>query len=268
MLSSFYRVPSHLMFGIAGNLRSSRRWYESDAFRDVLLAKTLRSPKVPDSGYLKCTIFDKDGNIICHGKEFKRLEFMKQHNLVSRDFRKISRHHSPTSRINVDIVPSIMTRTGGILLTFLNIRALIKHDMVVIFDSFTGPRDRNVSQSQGLFLEDLNRRLKTVSDLELPYEFRALEAILVDVTANLSTESKVHSTVLHNILSSLDSSIDRVKLRYLLIQSKKITQFHQKARLVRDLLDDVLEQDDLLNELYLTDAYNGKPRTGTNHAEV
>jgi magnesium transporter len=78
----------------------------------------------------------------------------------------------------------------------------------------------------------------------------------------------VHKTVLRNVLYGLDESIDRVKLRYLLIQSKKISQFHQKAALIRDLLDGLLEQDDVLNSLYLTDKNNGILHHGSDHAEI
>lgn len=203
---------------------------------------------------------------------------MRAHKLVPRDFRKISRHsHSQfagtgagpiSSSINVDIVPSIFTRSDCILLNLLNIRALIKSDSVVIFDSLSSSGSRfNESHSHGMFLKQMHEKLRSDSE-ELPYEFRALEAILVHVISNLTTEMNVHTTVLQNILTSLENSIDRVKLRYLLIQSKKIAQFQQKASLVRDLLADVLEQDDELNSLYLTDLEKGQPRTGTHHEEV
>lgn len=73
---------------------------------------------------------------------------------------------------------------------------------------------------------------------------------------------------MQNILSRLEESIERVKLRYLLIQSKKIAQFHQKTKLIRDLLDNILEQNDELNALYLTEISKGKPRLQANHAEA
>lgn len=199
---------------------------------------------------------------------------MKIHNLVPRDFRKISRHNNrittSQSNINIDIVPLIITRSNFILLNILNIKALIKNDTVVIFDnsynSTHGSR-LNESHSHSLFLKDMAERL-LLKDNDLPYEFRAMESILIHAISHLATEMKVHTTVLQNILDGLEHSIERVKLRYLLIQLKKIAQFHQKAVLIRDLLNDILENDDELNELYLTDCVKGVPRTGTNHAEI
>ena len=269
-------------FGDIYNIRlisNTRRCQDanSDAFNDVLLMKALSTNKQhSENAYIRCTIFDSKGDIVVHGKDIRRLQFMKTHNLVPRDFRKITRHYhgssmSSTNNINVDIVPSIVTRGNSILLNLSNIKALIKSDTVVIFDSLSknsGSR-MNESHSHGSFLKDMNEKLKTKNEQEdLPYEFRALECILIHVMLNLTTEMNVHKTVLQNILSRLEESIERVKLRYLLIQSKKIAQFHQKTKLIRDLLDNILEQNDELNALYLTEISKGKPRLQANHAEA
>lgn len=243
-----------------------------DMYTDTLISKTL-THKAHENEFIRCTIFDQHGDIVVHGQDIKRLQFMKTHNLVPRDFRKISRHqHSAGSgsTINVDIVPSIVTRAGCVLLNLLNVRALVKSNMVVVFDASGALKGSRLNElhSHSMFLKDISMRLRGNADESLPYEFRALEAILVHVVSNLNTEMKVHTTVLQNILASLDKSIERTKLRYLLIESKKITHFHQKAKLIRDLLDELLEQDDDLNALYLTDMARGSPRQNTNHAEV
>ena len=256
----------------------ARRQYSETGFQDILLSHSIHKPN--ESSLIRCTIFDGSGNMVAHGKDFTKMEFMKLHDLIPRDFRKLNKHKSfnSSSDNSTDIVPSILTRSNSVLLNLSNVRALIKMDKVILFDAgpltgFTGPgllvANYSQSHSTGLFLKDLEKRLKEISDHEhLPYEFRALEAILIHVMTNLHTEMKVHQTVLQNIITGLETSIDRQKLRYLLIQSKKIAQFHQKAKLIRDLLDDLLEQDDELNELYLTAKAQGVPRQGTNHAEV
>ena len=184
-----------------------------------------------------------------------------------------SHTNASTKGVHVDFVPLLLTRKDCILLNLLNIRALIKCDELVVFENSSslglGVRF-NESHSHGSFLKEVSTRLRAnhPDALGLPYEFRALEAILVDVTANLNTEMAVHKTVLKNVLSSLDKSIERTKLRYLLIQSKKLAQFHQKAKLIEELFDDLLDQDETLNELYLTENKNGKKRVSFNHQEI
>ena len=98
---------------------------------------------------------------------------------------------------------------------------------------------------------------------------RALEAIFISVVTVLDAEMQVHTTVVNGILADLEDDIDREKLRHLLIQSKKLSTFLQKATLVRDTLDELLEQDEDLAGLYLTEKAQGKPRTETDdHSEA
>lgn len=248
-----------------------------DYFNDVFVNNTLKHAKsLPDNEYVRCTVYDKNGDMVVHGKNIRKLEFMKTYDLAPRDLRKMVRSHISTgtpSGVFVEFVPLLATRKNSILLNLLNIRAIIKCDSLVVFDNYSslGLGSRfNESHSHGVFLKEMSTRLKASHPEAntLPYEFRALEGILVDVTTNLNTEMSVHKKVLSNILSSLDDSIERTKLRYLLIQSKKLGQFRQKAQLIKDLLDYLLNEDDELNAMYLTEILQGQQRHSFNHQEV
>lgn len=252
-----------------------------DYFNDAFINNSIKHSKpVPDNEFVRCTVYDKHGNMVVHGKNIRKLEFMKTYNLAPRDLRKMVRSHtapgaalSSTPGGYVEFVPLLVARNNCILLNLLNIRAIIKCDSLVVFDNYSslGLGSRfNESHSHGVFLKDMSTRLKASHPdaSSLPYEFRALEGILVDVTTNLNTEMMVHKTVLGNILSSLDVSIERTRLRYLLIQLKKLAQFHQKAKLIKDLLDYMLNEDDELNGMYLTEILQGKRRQEFNHQEV
>lgn len=209
---------------------------------------------------VRCTVFDKQGSVNVISGEFKRTELLSKHGLLPRDLRKLDTGIS-------SIVPSILVRKNSILVNLLHIRALIKSDMVIIFDVF-GSTD---SQTQSVFMYDLGHKLRhgrhTMGGL--PYEMRALEAIFISVVTVLDAEMQVHTTVVNGILADLEDDIDREKLRHLLIQSKKLSTFLQKATLVRDTLDELLEQDEDLAGLYLTEKAQGKPRTETDdHSEA
>lgn len=268
----------HKGFCHAQNLSTSnnkKNKIAGSSFQDILLSKILSSNKNhSDQDFIRCSIFNSKGDIIAHRKDIKRANFMKEYNLVPRDFRKIRRHYHGEEKlgsgnISVDIVPSISTRRDSILINLLNIKALIKKDTVIIFNSISGGSTLNETHSLGVFLKDMRQRLKSTPEGEyLPYEFRALECILVHVIQNLNVEMKVQKTVLNNVLGRLEVSIDRIKLRYLLIQSKKITQFHQKTKLIRDMLNDILELDEELNSLYLTRASQESISSNTSHTEA
>jgi magnesium transporter len=102
----------------------------------------------------------------------------------------------------------------------------------------------------------------------LPYEFRALEAVLVSVTSGLEGEFEGVREPVVRVLRALEEDIDRDKLRHLLIYSKRLGSFEQKARLVRDAIEDLLEADDDLTAMYLTEKANGVHREEDDHQEV
>ena len=118
---------------------------------------------------------------------------------------------------------------------------------------------------------DLEGRLRQKDTRQagaLPYEFRALEAILISVTSGLEGEFEGVREPVVRVLRELEEDIDRYKLRYLLIYSKKLGTFEQKARLVRNAIDDLLEADDDLASMYLTEKAAGKTRSENDHTEV
>lgn len=135
-----------------------------------------------------------------------------------------------------------------------------------MFDAY-GSTD---SYTQSQFMYDLEGKLrqKEKSPGALPYEFRALEAVLISVTAGLEGEFDGVREPVVRVLRDLEEDIDRDKLRHLLIYSKKLGTFEQKARLVRDAIDDLLEADDDLAAMYLTEKANGKERSEQDHTEV
>ena len=119
-------------------------------------------------------------------------------------------------------------------------------------------------------LEGKLRQKQTTSTAggNLPYEFRALEAVLISVTSGLESEFETVREPVVRVLRELEEDIDRDKLRHLLIYSKKLGTFEQKARLVRDAIDDLLEADDDLAAMYLTEKAAGTEREDDNHEEV
>lgn len=102
----------------------------------------------------------------------------------------------------------------------------------------------------------------------LPYEFRALEAVMISVTSGLEGEFEGVRDPVVRVLRELEEDIDRDKLRQLLVYSKKISSFEQKARLVRDAIDDLLEADDDLASMYLSEKAVSIDRSEDEHTEV
>lgn len=218
-----------------------------------------RSPSGADLK-LRCTEFDSQGSVTLVSGEFKKSELIAKYGLLPRDLRKI----------DSSVLPHILVRPTAILMNLLHLRVLIQSDRVLVFDAY-GSTD---SYTQSLFMYDLEGKLRQKPDprntsSHLPYEFRALEAVLISVTSGLEAEFALVREPVTHILAELEEDIDREKLRHLLIHSKKLGTFEQKARLVRDAIEDLLEADDDLSAMYLTEnKKTGSPRTGDDHQEV
>lgn len=212
---------------------------------------------------LRCTELDENGNVTLVNGEFKKSELISRYSLLPRDLRKV----------DSSVLPHILVRPSAILINLLHLRCLIKYNRVLVFDVY-GSTD---SYAQSMFMYDLEGKLGQRSAVNsagvkeaghLPYEFRALEAVLISVTTGLESEFETVREPVVRVLRELEEDIDRDKLRYLLVYSKKLGTFEQKARLVRDAIDDLLEADDDLAAMYLTEKAAGREREEDNHEEV
>ncbi|KAK0112865.1 magnesium ion transporter [Cadophora gregata] len=215
-------------------------------------AKAAAQPK------LRCTEFDENGNVVLASGEFKKSELIAKYGLLPRDLRKI----------DSSLLPHILVRPSAILINLLHLRVLIKANRVLVFDAY-GTTD---SYNQSAFIYDLEDKLrqKQASPLAggLPYEFRALEAVLISAITSLEKEFEGVRKPVVRVLRQLEEDIDRDKLRVLLIYSKKLGTFEQKAKLVRDAIDELLEADDDLAAMYLTEKSHDLVRGEDDHTEV
>ncbi|KAJ0424318.1 hypothetical protein BJY00DRAFT_276432 [Aspergillus carlsbadensis] len=223
---------------------------------NLSLARALAA-KASNELRLRCTEFDLNGNVTLVNGEFKKSELIAKYGLLPRDLRKI----------DSSTLPHIFVRPSTILINLLHLRVLIKADRVLVFDAY-GSTD---SYMQSLFVYDLEGKLRQKQAQgagALPYEFRALEAVLISVTTGLEEEFNGVREPVVRVLRALEEDIDRDKLRHLLIYSKKLGTFEQKARLVRDAIDDLLEADDDLASMYLSERSKGVHREDQDHQEV
>lgn len=211
----------------------------------------LVKPIAPSDSYVSCTTFDAHGNVTAVSKKYPKMAFLKENSLFPRDLRKVD-----TS--SVDVVPLIMIRlTKAIVVNLLHIKAIIQKDNVKVFDT----ANPLVASKLGLFMYDLEMKLKSPS--AVPYEFKVLESIFISVLSYLDAELQSHMTSCGSILLELEDHISRENLQQLLIRSKGLTSFYQRATLIRDVLEELLDSDEDMTGMYLTShrkyVSNGEP---------
>ena len=102
----------------------------------------------------------------------------------------------------------------------------------------------------------------------LPYELRALETILLMVMSELDVEFQELQKPVLQLLRDLDHDMRLEKLKNLADVSRQLSAFQQKIKLVREALRTVLDADDDMASMYLTEKARGKPRAEADHEEV
>ncbi|SAL97487.1 hypothetical protein [Absidia glauca] len=229
---------------------------------NIIPSRNTLLPSVPVDLKLRCTEFDQHGQMKTTAGDIRKSEFCQQHSLMPRDLRAIDTR-------SVNQKPSILVRSEAILINMAHLRALLKSDMVVLFDTF-GSTD---SYNQSVFVQDLQERLASSND-QLPFEFKALEAILISVTSSMQSELEALEGPVNRLLSDLEGlvdieeSVNQDRLKDLLQLSKKLSKFEHDVSSVRDALDELLEYDDDLAAMYLTAKKSGHPRKPSDHEEV
>lgn len=207
-----------------------------------ILARTLNRTI---SSSIRCTLINQNGKVQINRGEFKRSDLVARFGLLPRDLRKldVSTHN---------ITPAILVRDTSILVNLLHIRAIIKHDCVLLVDV---PAEDQFERLQSLFLQDLEHRIKQSTSganaSPMPYELRALEAILVSVIYTLNVEFVNHEQRVQSVLKELEESVDRERLQKLLVQSKILGAFVQKVVLIRNELEELVDSDKEMAGLYL-----------------
>lgn len=218
-----------------------------DTSMDEDVIYNMVKPITPNDLYVSCTTFNHLGNLVAVSQRYPKAKFLKENNLFARDLRKVDSS-------SIEVAPSIMIRpSNAIIVNLLHIKAIIQRDSVKVFDTSTP----SVASKLGLFMYDLEMKLKAPSNL--PYEFKALETILISILSYLEAELQSHLSTCGMILSELEDHISRESLQQLLIKLKKLSGFYQRATLIRDVLEELLDNDEDLNGMYLTSSQKYNP---------
>ncbi|RXK35149.1 magnesium transporter [Tremella mesenterica] len=217
---------------------------------------------------LRCSVLDVEGNWTAEEGRYKKSELCKEHDLDPRDLRKLD-------SLAPNLVPLILTRKSCILISILHIRALIKPDRVIVFDT-AGTVESEVQRKFKWHLEkNIRTGLSTRcgdevrdEDVELPYEHRALESILVATANALEEEMAYCRRIVQQLLADLEDDINRENLKKLLHYSRRVVGFQSRARYVKRAVDELLDSDEDLSAMYLTSRAQGKPRALHDHEQL
>ncbi|XP_030637333.1 magnesium transporter MRS2 homolog, mitochondrial [Chanos chanos] len=181
--------------------------------------------------------FDKDGNVTSFEK--KKTELYQELGLQARDLR-------------FQHLTSITSRNNAIIIRMESLKAVVTPESLLVLDF------RGVGLEKWL-VRELGSQLAgdgTLVTGSLPFEFRALEAILQHRINTLQTRlNEVQPQILDCLESLVDPkllSADRSKLHMLLLSSKSLSELETDIKMFKESLLKILDEDELIDELCLT----------------
>lgn len=167
------------------------------------------------------------------------------------------------------------------LIHMFNLRLLVQADRMLLFhvDGQGQGQGSSVDNTTRVFTHDLAGKLRGDPGLGisvgLPYELRVLEAALAATTSTLEAEYVLAKERALKALRTLDlqmldkeESVIHSDLRELLDLVRRLAGIEQRARHVRSAVQEVLNEDEDMAAMHLTDKKAGRPHELEDHQDV
>lgn len=158
--------------------------------------------------------------------------------LTFRDMRQIDPKFSSKA--------AIWVREEAMLVNLENIRAIILHDRLFLFD----PDSEAVRSSIWHIEKTLAQNVESNFN---PFEFRALEGILIHTCLTLESDLSVIEPMLRRVLSQLPLQINNESLESLHKLEQRLKEYEARARKVQQAIQAVLDDDEDMADMYLSE---------------
>eukprot|EP00002_Diphylleia_rotans_P037210 TRINITY_DN8292_c0_g1_i2.p1 TRINITY_DN8292_c0_g1~~TRINITY_DN8292_c0_g1_i2.p1 ORF type:complete len:341 (+),score=70.18 TRINITY_DN8292_c0_g1_i2:134-1156(+) len=206
--------------------------------------------RIPAKTHIRALVFDEHG-------DFQEKDFAKSDLLPARDMRSID----PSFKSQM---PTIFVREGAIVVNLEHIKAIIKHDTVLLFD-YGHPSVQSFIPVMSLALKESISAPGTYS----PYEFRALEAILTNVCAYMQRQLQTLTPAIIDVLDNLARDLNMPSLERLLPLNKSLTSFDVSVNEVKEAISAILNSNTDMANMYLSiRAQTGSARMVEQHDEM
>lgn len=218
-----------------------------------------------NNGKIACALFDHNGTLTSGHKELTKTQIAEQFDLRYRDLRDIDLRSEGITRI--------LVRPKTVLLQFFDLCMIIQADEALLVNPVREVGEGATTSSTTLD-HDFEKRLSGLDEAAdvppLPYELRAVEAALVAVLSILREEllAARDDAVQSADRLNLESGLAAAELDRIFEHSRRLAKIESKARLVRETIREVLDTDEDLAALYLTDHLAGRPHDVSDHQEA
>lgn len=176
--------------------------------------------------------------------------------IVPRDSRLASRNDL-TLRDLRQVDPSftakaaIWVRQNALVVSVDAVRAIILYNKMLLFD----PDNAKVQKPIKYIKQRLAVGARNAEEVFMPFEFRALEGILIYSCILLEHEFSGIHDMLKETLERLPLQINAEHMEQLRQQEQKLNHFYAKSRKLQYVLQSVLDEDEDMASMYLTEKH-------------
>ncbi|GAA5874548.1 hypothetical protein JCM16303_002902 [Sporobolomyces ruberrimus] len=214
------------------------------------------------------TILRRDGKIERPKEQLKKDRVLAEFGLLPRDLRSLDAHV-------LDVRPSLIVCARSMILCTPVIRAIISADNLVLIGSdrenpiCTEEDNQRLAESVQKVLHYLELTNGgaggTAGKEEIPFELRALEALLLLTVRGLKEVATTLQEKVYGVIPQLRFGVSPAELRDLLECKRSVQDILLSGRGIQSALSTILSEDEDLAGMYLTDRQNGKPHDVSNH---
>lgn len=161
--------------------------------------------------------------------------------------------------------PALWVRHSALVVSLEGLRAIILHNKMFIFDPHT-KRSRHL-----VFIAKQKVMAKMDAENDQPFEFRALEGILIFLAIGLEKEFTSLKPSIEDYLTELPNELTTKMLENLRLLKQQLNHFHARASGVKTILEGLLDDDEEMANMYLTEkhsSHNYHGRSAVDHSEI
>jgi magnesium transporter len=163
--------------------------------------------------------------------------------LTMRDIRQVDPAFTPKA--------ALWVRQNALVVSLESVRAIILHNKVFLFD----PDNAEVQRPIRYIKQRLSDGIHNIEEAFMPFEFRALEGILIHSCIRLEKEFAGIEPTLLKTLGQLPMQINAEHLEYLRRDEQRLVHFYSRSRKVQNVLQSVLDEDEDMAGMYLTEKH-------------
>lgn len=185
-------------------------------------------------------------------KSLTKERILRESRLAARDYVVIAQGFSRLPK------PALLVRSDAIVVSLYEVRAVIHHDRVLVFN----PNLEKVKRFAPLFSSYLKLAPMSLGNFDEPpdFELRALEGILDLCTDAFAKRASLLNPLVDGVLKNLATcsileSFDAIH-EHLLPLKEILSQFEIEATLIRNVLADVLKSNEDMLNMRLTEKHN------------